>query len=659
MFKPLLLSLSVTAASAPALAADPFESCPTQAFLVQSSPAKLYGVDLSTGSYETLAPNVGAAGVVNAVGFSFFDQFIYGWDKNLQTLVRIGSDYEREALTLTEPLNGHYYVGDVSTAENTYFMYRRGTNELHGLWKISLDENSANYLTPERITDGSNFLMIYDFAFHPDNGLLYSVNSRGRLIQIDPGNGESQIIGNTGETGTFGAIYFDVDGMLYMSRNKDGKIFRLDPLSPNIQAEEFAQGPSSSSNDGARCAFAPVVPVDDVPQIDFGDAPASYQTSLADNGARHGRADENLYLGSGVDFETQAYMSPVSDESVNESDEDGISFITTVEAGKPAIVRAEANGSGFLNGWIDFNRNGQFENSEQVISDEAISNQSRNFVFNAPNDLVPGATWSRFRLSASTGTGIGGGVPAGEVEDHEITLTSLSATTLYYPSANGFVTLAYEDLWPSVGDYDMNDFVVHYRTATRFDGNEVIGVTISGEMMAIGATFHNGFGVQLPGVPREAVNQSKTVYKINGDILDTNPLEEGQTNVVLIFTDDIWNYVTPAEACSFYRTEDNCADSNVQATFSISIEFNQGMSADAFADRLFDPFIFATPGFNRSSIFDSPPGRALEIHLKNRAPTDLADPALLGRSSDRSNAGNGLYYQTQSGLPWAAEIGTE
>ena len=30
----------------------------------------------------------------------------------------------------------------------------------------------------------------------------------------------------------------------------------------------------------------------------------------------------------------------------------------------------------------------------------------------------------------------------------------------YFPSQNGFVTLAYRDNWPSLGDYDFNDLVI-------------------------------------------------------------------------------------------------------------------------------------------------------------------------------------------------------
>ena len=55
--------------------ADSFTSCPSEAFLVQAKPAKLYGVDLSTGSYELLSDDMGTNGKLNAMSFSFHDQF--------------------------------------------------------------------------------------------------------------------------------------------------------------------------------------------------------------------------------------------------------------------------------------------------------------------------------------------------------------------------------------------------------------------------------------------------------------------------------------------------------------------------------------------------------------------------------------------------------
>lgn len=639
--------------------ATPLDSCPTQAFLAQGSPAKLYGVDLSSGSYRTLADSMASSSVINAIAFNFHDQYIYGWDKSLQTLVRIGADHQRQPITLITPLNGHYYVGDISNVENAYYIYRKGSNALHGLWKIVLDSAQPGYLDPQRITDGSSpYLNIFDMAFHPDEDMLYSVDSRGNLVRIDPADGAYTNLGNVGQSGTFGAVYFDVDGNLYISRNKDGRIFKIDLTSGDLSAVLFAQGPKSSSNDGARCAFAPVVAAD-ATYLDYGDAPDSYGTSLAENGARHDTTGSNLLLGQSVDGEVQAFLSPDSDDAVSGDDEDGVIFITTMSAGNQAIVQVQVQGSGYLNAWVDFDVDGSFDSGEQIFTDVSLTTGSHNLVFDVPVTAREGTTWSRFRLSSASGVEPTGGVSDGEVEDHPVQIAASSIGRQFYPSAAGFVTIAFEDLWPSLGDYDMNDFVVHYRTGYSTVGSKVTAVSIAGEILAMGASFRNGFAVSIDGLDRQFVDEGSIEYEINGVMQERSPLESGQSKAVFVVADNLWDYVEPAEGCSFYRTESNCGESPIQFGFRIDAQLNTPVESSGLDLGLFNPFLFATPGFNRNSIFDSPPGRPLEIHLKNQPPTDLADEALLGRADDHSNIGQSLFYLTGGGLPWGLEIGTQ
>ncbi len=67
----------------------------------------------------------------------------------------------------------------------------------------------------------------------------------------------------SGYSYTYGAVYFDLSSRFYVSANQTGTIFVIqsvqdlnvnDPMDSNL----FAYGPSSSSNDGARCPTAPV-----------------------------------------------------------------------------------------------------------------------------------------------------------------------------------------------------------------------------------------------------------------------------------------------------------------------------------------------------------------------------------------------------------------
>ena len=48
--------------------------------------------------------------------------------------------------------------------------------------------------------------------------------------------------------------------------------------------------------------------------------------------------------------------------------------------------------------------------------------------------------------------------------------------------------------------------------------------------------------------------------------------------------------------------------------------------------------------------------RGKEVHLPDRAPTVLANEAILGTGDDTSIPGQGRYYKTANNLPWAISI---
>ena len=647
-------ALAGALASGTSMAAVPFEQCPSQAFLVQDTVARQYGVDLSTGFVELLAGNLGTNNKLNGLGFNYDDAMLYGWSYEYRTLARVGSDYQVEPLQLVNPLNDNYFVGDVTVDGSAYYAYKRGNGGSHGLWRIDLLPDSGNYLNPVRIVDGKKLsLAIYDFAFHPSNGMLYSVTSKGDLVRINPGTGQVTFLGRVGESGTFGAVYFDVDGNFYISRNTDGSIFQIQVDAGSRQAVWYAQGPKSSQNDGARCALASVAPRVDS-QIDFGDAPNSYGTTLNSNGARHNLEGSTILLGSTVDAESQAAVSPQSDEGTRESDEDGVQFITDLAANETALVAVESQGSGFLNAWIDLDRNGEFDPGDQVIDDHPVSGGSEILSFDIPRELQTGSSWARFRVSTARNVGPTGGVSDGEVEDYPVELFGRRVTTTHYPSASGYVTLAYEDLWPVQGDYDMNDLVAFYRTSlntatstSRPDESFIHSLSISGRITAVGASLRSGFAVEIPGVPRSSVDQSAMSLVIGGVEQPKNFLETGAgfENAVFIVFRDVWRHVTSAEGCKFYRTEDFCSGSASESQFTLTIPLKTDVPASALDDLLLNPFIFGTNA------------RRLEIHLKNKPPTVKADVSAFGSGDDASNPGAGNYYQTQNGLPWAIVIG--
>ena len=58
---------------------SPFSSCPSEAFLVQDTVAKIYGVELATGHYQELSNSMGTSGKLNALAFNFHDKYLYAW----------------------------------------------------------------------------------------------------------------------------------------------------------------------------------------------------------------------------------------------------------------------------------------------------------------------------------------------------------------------------------------------------------------------------------------------------------------------------------------------------------------------------------------------------------------------------------------------------
>ncbi|MDR8524573.1 LruC domain-containing protein [Shewanella fidelis] len=659
---PLLLSVLI---SANVSASDPFSACPTEAFVIQkqSNTPKTYGVNLATGSYVVLSSDMGTGNGYNGVGFNYHDNYLYGWDYASGSLGRAGNDYQIVSLSVNKDsaaaTAGNFYVGDVAISENVWYGYRKGK----GLFKIPLDNPASYNMTLVPGSKDNATYNITDLAFHPTDGYMYSISngSTGKLLRIDPTTAEATNLGTviTSTSGNFifGAQFFDPDGNLYVSNNSNGNIYKVNVDSASPSAVLFAYGPSSSSNDGARCALAEVVVGD---TVDFGDAPDTYGTLLASNGARH-TISNNLYLGSSVDNESDGYASPLSDDaSDNADDEDGISMPTGFELGESAILLVEATGGdGFLNAWFDWDQSGTFELEEQIILGERIDDGQNTIAIDVPSWAKPGPTWARFRLSTQRDITPTGGVGDGEVEDYPVTLTETGVTINYYPSSSTFTTLAYEDLYPDQGDFDMNDVVVQLRIIEYVKNNKVRRIGFEAQLAAMGAAYHNGFAVHLPGVSRNKIKESLISWSIDNIEQTDSPLETEQTNAVFIFAQDLSDYVTLEQGCEYLRTETGC-ETAFRTTWSFDIPFDSPVDESLVPAFPYDPFIFATPntdhGLAAKNVVGANPGRQLEIHLKNQAPTDKFSTNYFGARDDASNPGASQYFQDENGMAWAIEI---
>jgi hypothetical protein len=158
---------------------------------------------------------------------------------------------------------------------------------------------------------------------------------------------------------------------------------------------------------------------------DWGDAPdPSYPTYANHNGARHVWSP-NTCLGTAIDYENdgQPSASADGDDTLGSDDEDGVFFTSALTAGSAASVSVVASVSGVLNAWIDFNRDGDWNDSgEKIFSEKVLSAGTNALVFSVPAGASAGYTFGRFRFSLKGGQNITGEAPDGEVEDYRITL---------------------------------------------------------------------------------------------------------------------------------------------------------------------------------------------------------------------------------------------
>jgi hypothetical protein len=159
--------------------------------------------------------------------------------------------------------------------------------------------------------------------------------------------------------------------------------------------------------------------------VDYGDAPATYGTLENDSGAGH-ESVEGFFLGTGVDIDIDGQPSFDADGDDNDGfdDEDGVVFNGALIGGSTTSITVTASQNGFLDAWIDFNRNGDFEFGEQIADSLQLAPGETTFTVGVPGNASEGQSYARFRLSSSGGLGPRGLADDGEVEDYAVPVQS-------------------------------------------------------------------------------------------------------------------------------------------------------------------------------------------------------------------------------------------
>lgn len=214
----------------------------------------------------------------------------------------------------------------------------------------------------------------------------------------------------------------------------------------------------------------------------------------------------------------------------------------------------------------------------------------------------------------------------------------------FYPSEQNVGTLAFEDLWPGKGDYDFNDMVIDYNINQITNGNnQVVEIKTNFTLRAIGASFKNGFGFQLPLLPQDI--QSITGQNLTDGIvtLNANKTEAGQSSAVIMVFDNGFKILPPPGGGTGVNTVPTATYVEPQ-TITLNIILTAPKSLSQIGLPPYNPFIFTNQI------------RGQEIHLADKQPTDLADYSLFGTFHDNSIPAQNRYYKTSNNLPWAIHI---
>lgn len=196
------------------------------------------------------------------------------------------------------------------------------------------------------------------------------------------------------------------------------------------------------------------------------------------------------------------------------------------------------------------------------------------------------------------------------------------AFEVFTPSKYGTGSIAFEDLWPTYGDYDFNDLAFKYRAIAVLNAdNKAVQIDFVCRVKANGAGYTNGFGIQLDKLsPDQIQSVSGASFSHNYISLNSNGTELNQEKAVIIFTDDADNFLTE-------RT--------------VSIKLTTPISTEALGAAPFNPFII----INKE--------RHKEVHLPTMPRTSLGTNVSIADGINSDVDGN---FISNNGMPWAISI---
>jgi hypothetical protein len=291
-------------------------------------------------------------------------------------------------------------------------------------------DNDANGTNNAGPNDLQNFPEVTAATSISAEGTLHSIPNRKFTIEVFA-SAEPHFFFGSGEAETYLGSVTDV-----MTNGSGNAVWSIGTISvpsgqPHISATatdmtQFGTPPNTIIINNTSEVSASVMATG-VPTLDFGDAPdPTYPTLFASDGARH-QILQDFFLGMQVDNDSDGQPNDeATGDDDNGDDEDGVTFPDDLPFGETVTVEVVASldgGVGFLDAFIDYNADGDWEDDgEKVFDAIPLSEGLNELELPIPAEATAGPTFARFRLSADGGHSFIGLAASGEVEDYRIEL---------------------------------------------------------------------------------------------------------------------------------------------------------------------------------------------------------------------------------------------
>ncbi len=218
------------------------------------------------------------------------------------------------------------------------------------------------------------------------------------------------------------------------------------------------------------------------------------------------------------------------------------------------------------------------------------------------------------------------------------------AYTSYAPGQGNYGTIAFEDMWPKIGDYDFNDLVVDYSFIEILNAKEQVkDIELDLSVRAMGASQNHGFAMRLPIDPSLVESVSGQLITDDYIRMDRNGTEAGMNETIIPMFTDGFSLFENVESGGIVNTDPEKPE-HKPGRLKVTITFRNAIDKDVLGSAPYEPFMLRSQD------------RSREIHLAGNHPTTSANMETFNTEADASNLEKGFYYVDENNLPWAIHV---